>query len=132
MLAFPKAAGNEPVPGKTPFSKDNRSLKINCSLADVFGKTLSSEKELLQPFPGVKDARLVVDMDSTGPKNALSSGSQVRSGQLVAVAAHLRAYQPDWKRATEWGYSLKLNSILILRDGENSMEEQCDEDTFSF
>ncbi|KAA8914804.1 hypothetical protein FN846DRAFT_885620 [Sphaerosporella brunnea] len=138
MMTFPKAEGNDPVAGKTPFSKDGHSLKINCSFVDVYGKTTSFDKdntigrEFLQSFPEVKDARSAVEMSSTGPKNGPSSGSEVRSGQLVAVAAHLRAYQPDWKKATEWGYSLKLNSILILQDGENCMDEQGEEDTFSF
>ncbi|KAA8914630.1 hypothetical protein FN846DRAFT_925979 [Sphaerosporella brunnea] len=104
---FPKAEGTDPIPGKTPFSKNNRSLKINCSLVDVFGKTTSFDKEnticreFSQPFPEVKDACLAVEMSLTGPRNAPSSGSEVWSGQLVAFAAHLRAYQPDWKKASE-------------------------------
>jgi hypothetical protein len=113
MIAFPKAEGNGPVAGKTPFAKDNQCLKIDCSLVDAFGRTTTPINDDPmgyrdgQPFPHVKDARSAVEISPTGPKNTICSGSHVRTGQLVAVPAHLRAYQPDWKKATEWGYSLK-------------------------
>jgi hypothetical protein len=132
MNTMPDAQGNAPLPGKTPFGRDDSSFKINCYIDDVYAKTADSNTQPVRPFPNVKDARLAVELSSSGPVNPVSCGSKICIGQLVAVAAHLKAYQPDKKnKPAEWGYALKLHSVLILEGAEDDKNEE-NEDEFSF